>query len=60
MLTEDHKRQRLDSSHEFFRRYADEMDNVLDSIVTGGETSTYLFNTWNETTITSVAAFLLV
>jgi histone-lysine N-methyltransferase SETMAR len=27
MLTEDHKRQRVDSSREFLRRYADEKDN---------------------------------
>ena len=38
MLTEDHKRQRVDSAREFLRRYADEKDNYLDSIVTGNET----------------------
>ncbi|XP_015438009.1 PREDICTED: histone-lysine N-methyltransferase SETMAR-like [Dufourea novaeangliae] len=38
MLTEDHQRQRVESSREFVRRYADEKDNVLDSIVTGDET----------------------
>ena len=30
MLTEDHKRQRVDSAHEFLLRYADEKDNILD------------------------------
>lgn len=34
MLTEDHKRQRVDSSREFFRRYADEKGIFLASIVT--------------------------
>lgn len=38
MLTEDHKQQRINSSHEFLRRYADEKDNFLDSFVTGDET----------------------
>lgn len=43
MLTEDHKRQRVDSSREFLRRYADEKDNFLDSIVTGDETWAFHF-----------------
>ena len=43
MLTEDHKRQRVDSSREFLRRYADEKDNFLNSIVTGDETWAYHF-----------------
>ena len=38
MLTEDHQRQRIDSSPEFLHRYADENDNFLASIVTGDET----------------------
>jgi len=38
MLTEDHQRQRTDSSREFLQRYADENDNFLDSIVMGDET----------------------
>jgi hypothetical protein len=43
MLTEDHKRQGVDSSREFLRRYADEKDNFLNSIVTGDETLAYHF-----------------
>ena len=43
MLTEDHKQLRVDSDHEFLRRYADEKDNVLDSIDTGDETWAYHF-----------------
>ena len=38
MLIEDHKQQRVDSAHEFLRRYADKKDKILDSIVTGSET----------------------
>ena len=38
MHTEDHQRQRIDSSRQFLQRYADENDNILDSIVTGDET----------------------
>lgn len=43
MLTADHQRQRVDSSREFLRRYADEKDNFLDSIVTGDETWAFHF-----------------
>ncbi|XP_035211475.1 histone-lysine N-methyltransferase SETMAR-like [Stegodyphus dumicola] len=43
MLTEDHKWQRVDSSHEFLRRYGDEKNNFLDSIVTGDETWAFHF-----------------
>jgi len=43
MLTEDHQRQRIDSSREFLQRYADENDNFLDSIVTGDETWAFHF-----------------
>ena len=41
MLTEDHKRQRVDSAREFLRRCADEKDNFFYSIVTNNETWTY-------------------
>ena len=50
------KRERVDSAHKFLRRYADEKDNFLDSIDTGDEICPT--SPWNETTITSVAAFL--
>ena len=43
MLTEDHQRQRIDSSREFLQRYADKNDNFLDSIVTGDETWAFHF-----------------
>jgi len=43
MLTEDHQRQRTDSSREFLQRYADENDNFLDSTVTGDETWAFHF-----------------
>ncbi|XP_064479391.1 histone-lysine N-methyltransferase SETMAR-like [Ornithodoros turicata] len=43
MLTEDHKRQRVDSSREFLRTFAEEKDNLLDSIVTGDETWAFHF-----------------
>jgi len=43
MLTEDHQRQRIDSSREFLQRYTDENDNFLDSIVTGDETRAFHF-----------------
>jgi len=43
MLTEDHQRQRIDSSREFLQRYADENDNFLDSIVMGDETWAFHF-----------------
>lgn len=43
ILTEDYKRQQVDSSREFLRRYADEKDNFLDSIVTGDETWAFHF-----------------
>lgn len=39
MLTEDHKRQRVDSSRAFLQRFAAEQDNFLDSIVTRFTTS---------------------
>ena len=38
MLTENHKRQWVDSAHEFLRHYTDEKDNFLNSIDTGNET----------------------
>ncbi|CAK9810904.1 Histone-lysine N-methyltransferase SETMAR [Anthophora plagiata] len=43
MLTENHQRQRVETSREFLRRYADEKDNFLDSIVTGDETWAFHF-----------------
>ena len=43
VLTEDHQRQRIDSSRKFLQRYADENDNFLDSIVTGDETRAFHF-----------------
>ena len=43
MLTEDHKRQRVDSSRAFLQRFAAEQDNLLDSIVTGDETWAFHF-----------------
>jgi len=43
MLTEDHQRQRIDSTREFLQRYADENDNSLDSTVTGDETWAFHF-----------------
>jgi len=43
MLTEDHQRQRNDSSRKFLQRYADENDNFLDSIVTGDKTWAFHF-----------------
>ena len=43
MLTEDHQRQRIDSSREFLMRYADDNENFLDSIVTGDETWVFHF-----------------
>jgi len=43
MLTEDHERQRIDSSREFLQRYANENDNFLDSIVTGDKTWAFHF-----------------
>lgn len=38
MLTEDHKRQRMEASREFLDRYAEEGEEFLNSIVTGDET----------------------
>jgi len=38
MLTEDHKRQRIETSREFLSRYAEQGEDFLDSIVTGDET----------------------
>jgi len=43
LLTEDHQRQRINSSREFLQLYADENDNFLDSIVTGDETWAFHF-----------------
>lgn len=37
-LTEDHKRQRVECAEEVLRRYEEEKDDFLDSIVTGDET----------------------
>lgn len=41
MLTEDHKKSRVESSREFLDRFANEGDAFLDSIVTGDETWVY-------------------
>jgi len=38
MLTDDHKTKRMVSALKFLRRYAQEGDGFLDSIVTGDET----------------------
>jgi hypothetical protein len=38
ILTDDHKRKRMDSALKFLTRYAQEGDDFLDSIVTGDET----------------------
>ncbi|KAL4134938.1 hypothetical protein QTP88_006618 [Uroleucon formosanum] len=43
MLTEDHKRQRIESSREVLELYAEERAVFLDSIVTGDETWVYHF-----------------
>lgn len=43
MLTEDHKRQRIESSREVLELYAEEGAVFLDSIVTGDETWVYHF-----------------
>lgn len=43
MLTEDHKRQRIESSREVSELYAEEGAVFLDSIVTGDETWVYHF-----------------
>lgn len=43
MLTEDHKRQRIETSREFLTRYAEQGEVFLDSIVTGDETWVYHF-----------------
>lgn len=43
MLTEDHKRQRLETSHEVLKLYGEEDEAFLDSIVTGDETWVYHF-----------------
>lgn len=43
MLTEDHKRQRVEAAREFLERYADERDDFLNSIVTGDETWVHHF-----------------
>jgi len=37
-LTDDHKRQRVESDTEFLRRYEEEGEDFLDSLVTGDET----------------------
>jgi hypothetical protein len=38
MLTDDHKTKRMGSALKFLTRYAQEGDDLLDSIVTGDET----------------------
>lgn len=38
MLTEDHKRQRVEAARAFLERYAEQGEEMLDSIVTGDET----------------------
>jgi hypothetical protein len=38
MLTEDHKRQRVEAAHEFLQAYETDGEEFLDSIVTGDET----------------------
>ena len=43
MLTEDHQRQRIDSSREFLQRYADENDNFWIRLSTGDETWVFHF-----------------
>jgi histone-lysine N-methyltransferase SETMAR len=43
MLTEDHKRQRIETSREFLSRYAEQGEVFSDSIVTGDETWVYHF-----------------
>jgi len=43
MLTEDHRRQRVVASREFFERHAQEGEDLSNSIVTGDEAWIYRF-----------------
>jgi len=43
MLTEDHKRQRVMASREFFERYVREREDLFNSVVTGDEKLVYHF-----------------
>jgi len=43
MLTEVHKRQRIETFREFLSHYAEQGEVILDSIITGDETRVYHF-----------------
>lgn len=43
MLTEDHKRQRVETSRQFLQQWADQKEEFLDSVVTGDETWVFHF-----------------
>jgi hypothetical protein len=57
MLTDDHKTKRMGSALKFLRRYAQEGDEFLDSIVTGDETWCFSPHCWIQATATALTPY---